>query len=309
MSVGAWNPSISSAEVKRASASHFDLKADQTTGGVYLMSKEHTDPLQAKIREIRRFFDRNTVKISSKEVVIDPDTGKRHEEDVRAQVIPSQNYWRVSEFTQRVIPEFDALRKEFLDNLHDKAETCPYTGNITVKKGYITRSKENLGKLGEILDAKGMKAWDASVEEWAEKIYFKFTSFPVADPTSLGNLKGMTEDMRRAMETETRAKYNLIDKAVTRELNTRFAKVLQDFIAKMKTFKEGSRMHDSIIENITDLVQILPDMVVNADPTLAKLAEEASLLGNWDTDLLKESEVARNAASDTAKSILDKLQF
>lgn len=293
MSVGAWNPSISSKEVKSATANHFSLSANQTTGGVYLYAKEYTDPLQVKVREIRRFFDKYTLKISSTEKVKDEETGRVVEQSVKANIIPSHNFWRVSEFTQKEIPEFDALKRAWIENLED----------------YTRLSIQKLGKLGEILDKKGMKAWNASKEEWAEKIYFDFGSFPMADPSSLGNLKGVTEDVRNAMIAETKEKYNLIEKAATKELNLRLAKVLDDFIKKMKSFKEGSRMHDSIIENISEMVRVLPDMVVNGDRSLVNLANEASLLTNWDVDILKENEHARTAAATTAADIRAKLVF
>lgn len=277
MSVAAFNPTATVKEVRAAAAKEFGCRESQTTGTVYLVLKEFTQPLTERVRRIRNFFDTNTIKLGD----ID--------------IIPSMNFWRVSEFVRDEIPEFDKAADDFVRRW--ESEIKP-------------KSIEELKRLGVVLQNKGVKAWRMPVSEVADRIYFNFTKTPIGDTRTLSNLQGLTDDLRQSFEEELLAQQEDISLRANEELNKRLQKVLQDFVKKMKGYKgQGQRIHDSVVGNIGELVQLIPSMIVGEDDAIVELAQEAQLLTNWDVDILKESEPARKEAVNSAESILSKMRF
>jgi hypothetical protein len=66
---------------------------------------------------------------------------------------------------------------------------------------------------------------------------------------------------------------------------------------------------DSLIDNIVDLIKILPSLNVTNDPTLDKLREEASeKLTRYDADTLRESPNCRKETADEAEALLKKME-
>lgn len=276
MSVAAFNPTSTVKEVKLAAAKEFGCREEQTTGTVYLVLREFTQELTEKVRQIRNFFDVNTIKLGD----ID--------------IIPSMNFWRVSEFVTREIPVFDALAKDFVSR---------WEGEIKPK------SIQELQRLGVILQNKNVKAWKMPTSEVAERIYFRFTKTPIGDVNTLANLQGLTDDLRSSFEEELLAQQADVAQRANEEMNNRLKKALETFSKKMKGLKEGSRVHDSILSNIGELVELIPSMVVGDDEELIEIAQQAKLLTNWDVDILKDSEPARKEAISAADDILEKLKF
>ena len=276
MSVATFNPTATVKEVKLAAAKEFGCREDQTTGTVYLVLKEYTKELTEKVRQIRNFFDVNTIKLGD----ID--------------IIPSMNFWRVSEFVTQEIPLFDKLAEDFANRWESE-----------IKPNSIAELK----RLGVILQNKNVKAWKLTPAELSEKIYFRFTKTPIGDVNTLKNLQGLTDDLRSSFEADLLAQQADVAERANAEINSRLKKVLETFSKKMKGLKEGSRIHDSIVTNIGELVELIPSLVVGDNEEIIELAREAQLLTNWDVDILKDSEPARKEAVRAADDILEKLKF
>lgn len=280
MGVATFNPTATVKEVRQATAQQFGCRENQTTGTVYLVLKEYTQPLTEIVREIRKFFDFNTLKLGD----ID--------------LIPSKNFWRVSDFVRVRIPVFDAAAKDFCD--HWEQEIKP-------------NSIKAMSQLGVILTSKQTKVYQMTKDDVRERIYFRFTKTPIGSSFTLSNMEGLTEDLRASFTEELEKTHAEIQKKASEELASRFSSVLKDFSTKMKSFKEdgGSRIHPSILSNIGDLVDLLPGMLVGSDKDneLIELATEAKAVLNWDVDILRENPAARKVAAQSADSILQKMKL
>jgi len=277
MSVAPFNPTKTMKEIREATAQQFGCAPKRTTGTVYLLEDQFTEPLVEQVRRIRKFFELYTLKLGD----ID--------------IIPSMNFWRVSEFVQTTVPVFDTLKQEFVDKWESDIKP---------------QSKASLAKLGIILEAKQTAIFKLTPEQVADRIYFKFTKTVMADPNAVRNLRGVSEDLQKSMEVDLRAQYKAVEGRAHEQLELRLREVLSKFVGKMKTYKgDGNRMHETIITNIGELVDLVPDMLVGDHPELLTVCNEAKLLTNWDVDLLKDNESARKEACQTAEGILNKMKF
>jgi len=241
-----------------------------------MIDEEFTHALTSKVREIRRFFDTNTLRLSM------------------SNIIPSGNFWRVSDYVTKEGDKFDILKDDFCARW--ESEIKP-------------KSLQNLGALAYDPQIVKMAMWSYTEDQLRERIYFEFGKGTMGDPSTVANLSGLTEDLKAGIEEDMRKELAELDKEATAEVTRRLRKVLQDFVTKFKGLKENSRLHDSILTNIGDIASMIPSLIVNDDPTLIELASEASLLANWDASILKENEGARKEALTTAQSILNKMSL
>jgi hypothetical protein len=277
MSSAPFNPMKTMKEVREATAKEFGCGEKRTTGSVYLLEEQFTEPLVEQVRRIRKFFETYTLKLG------------------KIDLIPSHNFWRVSEFVQTTVPVFDALKADFVDRWEDEI---------------MPQSKASLVKLGKILEDRHAKIFRMRKEEVAERIYFDFSKSPMADPSALKNLQGVSDDLRKSLQEEIIDEYKVIEQDAHTMLASRLRTVLSKFVGKMKTYKgDGNRMHGTIISNIGELVDMIPDMLVGDNPDLIAVCNEAKLLTNWDVDILKENESARVEACRSAEDILNKMKF
>ena len=279
MKCGAFNPTKQSKEVKQATADKFGCPANQTTGTVYLVLKEYTEPITKKVAKIRRFYDFHTLKLKT------------------LTIIPSNNFWTVADFNQIEIPSFDELKEDFVTRW--EPEIRP-------------RSIEKLQKLGYIFDHAKVAAYQLSAEEVRdERIYFEFGATPLGSPDIYNTMTGLTDDLRIGMKSELEIEYAEVERQANEEIEARLERVLIDFTTKMNTYKEGSkqRIHESIVGNIGELVSVLPNLLVGENSKIVELCEEATMLTNWDVDLLKENESCRKEASAEAQKLIDRLRL
>lgn len=201
MSIAAYNPTKKVVDVQLSSASAYGCKAKTFTGTVYLIDDEFTRDLCGKVREIRRFYDDNTLKLGLTDV------------------IPSANYWRVADFASKAIPEFDRLAKQFVDNWYHIRDT----------------SRNRLVNLYYVPSVTKAKTWVLSQAQVSELIYFQFKKSPMANPRDLDTIQGFTDDMRDAFRQEMMADMSILEQKANEQISQRLRKVLTDFITKFKT--------------------------------------------------------------------------
>ena len=76
--------------------------------------------------------------------------------------------------------------------------------------------------------------------------------------------------------------------------------------ARGKEKAEGV-FRDSLVENVRDLIQVLPALNITGDPALSEMSDRLYELARWDASVLREdAKVRRNVATE-AQSILDSI--
>jgi len=282
MKVCVRNPTGKVKAAQQAVADKFGNDHDKTTGGTYLLEQRYLKPLLIMEREIRDFFSSNTTNLDGK------------------LLISSNNYFRIQEYVSQAIPEFDKLKSDFLTRW--ETEIRPKS------KEALHNQKDASGEnLFDKLTPAQKKWFTRSSEEMAQ--YYSFTFKEDNIPSS--NLKGVSQDIINGV----RARIKHEEANTIHEANAQLRGRLKDVVSKLKNKmadynQDGSnRMHDSIIDNIRSLVEVLPDMIIGNDPELVELCNETKVLCAWDVEVLKGNEHARVEAKQTANNILSKMSF
>lgn len=96
------------------------------------------------------------------------------------------------------------------------------------------------------------------------------------------------------------------------EFVRRLAEPMKRFVEKLSVGigEQGSIFRDSMIENLNELVQLLPKLNVNNDPRLTELVDGVQAVIRpyvFAPDVLRQSPAARESARDKMKALLEKL--
>lgn len=97
------------------------------------------------------------------------------------------------------------------------------------------------------------------------------------------------------------------------EFGRRLAEPMQRFVEKLSVGigEQGSIFRDSMIENLNELVQLLPKLNVNNDPRITELVEGVKAVIRpyvFAPDVLRQNQAARETARDKMKALLGKLE-
>ena len=282
MKVCVRNPTGKVKAAQKAVAEKYGNKEDKTTGGTYLLEQDYLRPLLGMEREIRDFFTSNTTNLDGK------------------LLISSNNYFRIQEFVSQAIPEFDRLKADFLTRW--ESEIKP--NSVKALQNQVDLAGENLY---DHLTPSQKKWFTRSAEEMSQ--YYSFTFKEDNIPSR--NLKGVSQDIINGVRARIKREEDILVTEANTQLRGRLKDVVTKLKDKMTTYNQGgsNRMHDSIIDNIKSLVEVLPDMIIGTDPDLVELCNETKVLCAWDVDILKGNENARKEAKQTADNILSKMSF
>ena len=134
-----------------------------------------------------------------------------------------------------------------------------------------------------------------------------YHQYPFPDPSNVQNLKHLNDQFKSDMQESARSYIEGATAEAQKQLRKRLGKVLKDFTSKMKSYEagpKGKKMYSSIVDNIGEVVGLIPKLMVTPDDELLNLCAEAQRVSAWDVEVLKESHDARKEASVTADSIL-----
>ena len=164
--------------------------------------------------------------------------------------------------------------------------------------------------LGELYDPADYPA----ESEIASKFKFSVKLFPV--PTGDDFRVDLSDDalnlIRRDLQAETDAALN----AALGDAFRRIADVCGAMVDRLTAYKPATGkdkaqgiFRDSLVNNVSDLVLLLPVLNITNDPRLSALAEQMRLeLCKFDADDLRADEHARATTAQAAQSILDSVQ-
>ena len=281
MSVAVRNPTGKVKAAQQAVADKFGCSIDKTTGGTYLLEQHHLKPLLDIEKDIRRFFKFHTDTLNGRSL------------------IASGNYFRVHDYVTRAVTEFDQAKQDFLS-----------IWETQVRPDSEKALRNNVDVNGESLYDRltpGQRKWFSySAGDMSQYYSFDFAENNVPS----GTLKGVSQDIINGVRARIKEEEKRTIHQLNENLKGRLREVLSALQSKMKTYESGaSRMHDSILGNISELVEVIPDMIVGSDPELVDLCADTKVLCSWDVELLKDNESARKEVGKTAGDILSKMSF
>lgn len=103
--------------------------------------------------------------------------------------------------------------------------------------------------------------------------------------------------------------------AAVQDVYRRVADVTSRMVDRLNAYKPAASkgdktegiFRDSLVENIRDLIDVLPALNITGDPQLSAMAERLKPLVEHDADVLRENDAIRKDVAHEAKVILDSL--
>ncbi len=146
-----------------------------------------------------------------------------------------------------------------------------------------------------------------ALEDLKRRFSFRISILPLPDADDF-RVKLSEEEEQRVRE-DMRQSFAETIQASSRDAWQRLDKILGHFAKQLAAYGPGVRLHDTVLTNLVDLVDILPGLNVTADPALdAVIAETREKLCGLSIEKLKDYAPARAEAASTAQAILDKMK-
>jgi Asp-tRNA(Asn)/Glu-tRNA(Gln) amidotransferase C subunit len=171
--------------------------------------------------------------------------------------------------------------------------------------GYDTMLAKQQFDMGEFFD----RSLFPTPREVKRKFYLitDWMALPNPDDIRLGDRMTPEEVAQMQQEAAERTEERFAKAMNTAA--TRLYKVVEAMHQTMATpiGAPGAKFNDTKLENIIDLVEIMPMLNIGGDPKLAELAKQAKKLATKSPDELREDAVKRASAADEAKKLASRL--
>lgn len=202
-------------------------------------------------------------------------------DDAGGRILPSANFLAYSKKMREFKAEFEKAARAFVSNYAE----------------YREEARRRLSGMFRGEDYPGQY-------EIGRKYGFSTDIEPVPSAADFRVSVSQKDETRIKKELETRVKSREAD--AMKDLYLRLNKVIGHFHEKLSDVDAIFR--DSLVENVIELVNLLPKLNISGDPELNKLLKETQKkLCSFGPDQLRENAEARSKASDDAKAILDKM--
>lgn len=158
-------------------------------------------------------------------------------------------------------------------------------------------------EMGDLFDANEFPA--SEVVRAKFKFAFEIGTVPNRDDIRI--VEGLVN--AEALEKEITEREKMRVQESMRHATQRLFDVVESMHKTMATpiGEAGSKFNDSKLENILELVEIMPGLNLINDPELNKLTAKAKLLATKSPDELRQDETKRAAAAKEAKALATKL--
>lgn len=170
-----------------------------------------------------------------------------------------------------------------------------------------------------IADARGrlktlFKAEDyPAPEELTTKFSMAVTVLPV--PTANDFRVDMSEAQARAIRLDIERNVREATATAVRDVYGRIAKVTGHMVERLDGYRPGrgagdraeGTFRDSLVENVRDLINIMPALNIVGDPMLATVARDMQALVRYSAETLRKDEARRLDVAEKAKAILDQV--
>jgi hypothetical protein len=196
-------------------------------------------------------------------------------------ILPSKNFLAYSKKMREFKQHMEQAVDEFVENY----------------EVYREEARKRLGKMFSVEDYPGRR-------EIGRKFGFSFDIDPVPSSSDF-RVTLQSKDMSRIQkQLDKRVEERVV--AATKDLYVRLSEVVQRFAEKLSD-KEAI-FRDSLVENVVELVNLLPRLNIGNDPALEKVrVETKKKLCAFEPDSLRKDGKVRSKAAEDAKAILKKM--
>lgn len=202
-------------------------------------------------------------------------------DDAGGRILPSANFLVYSKRMREFKAEFDKAVQAFVSNYDE------YRGEARRRLGGMFK----LGDYPGHLEVRRKYSCSTDIE-------------PIPSSTDFRVSVSVKDSNRIKKELEARVKER--EAEAMKDLYFRLNKVIGHFYEKLT---DGDAIfRDSLVENVVELVNLLPRLNVAGDPELEKIRKETQKkLCAFEPEQLRGDVEARSKAADDAKAILDKM--
>lgn len=267
----AWGAVVKDKEVSKKVASEYNSNEKLGTFTKHLGARSALAEIRALDSQIRSYINSNTVPWIEK----GPRAGK------------NDKFMDIAEYVREAKDKRLALVKKFIASYPDLVDND-------------RQEHTSLGKLWKEEDY-------PSVAEVARRFKFEVHVQFLQDLDDIRT--SLHSDLVQQIRDEEKQKRNEQFEKAIKSVFARVLDVVQNLKEAMdKTGQKNGRFHDTIVTNITDLLDCIPALNITNDPKLTAIAAEVRKeLTLFDGDVLKQDFGARQQVSTKAEEILKKL--
>jgi hypothetical protein len=176
-------------------------------------------------------------------------------------------------------------------------------------RGYPNHVQAASARLGSMFDHTDYP----SVDDLRGKFSMEVKVLPV--PTAADFRVEMSDAQVARIRSEIETTVTDATAAAVRDVYERIADKVGHMVERLGAYKPAKRkgdraegiFRDSLVENIRDLIDVLPALNITGDPALAAMGDRLFELARFDAAVLREdAEVRRNVATE-AQAILDSI--
>ncbi len=202
-------------------------------------------------------------------------------DDGGGRILPSKNFLTYSKEMRALRQKFEIAVKEFM-------------GNYEV---YREEARNKLGGMFKDSDYPGKF-------EIEHKFGFSTDIEPVPSADDFRVALQDRDAQRIRKQLEDRVNERVI--IATKDLYVRLNSVVEKFADKLET--KDAIFRESLVENVVELVNLLPKLNIGNDPKLEKLRKEVQKkICALEPETIRDDDKVRTKAADDAKAILDKM--
>ena len=203
----------------------------------------------------------------------------------------------------RILPA--ALHSRYADAMraHREGFESAVAEFIGGYESYVADARKRLNGMFEECDY-------PAVSEIARRFSVAVSLYPV--PDSADFRVDVSEAQAAAIRADIEARAAEALSGAMRSAWERIAESVGHMVQKLADYKPGATgerasgiFRDSLVENVRDLVAILPGLNLTGDPALAAVADRMAALPRHDAEALRVSEALRTETKAAAESILE----
>ncbi|MGH0003167.1 hypothetical protein ACQU0X_24115 [Pseudovibrio ascidiaceicola] len=124
----------------------------------------------------------------------------------------------------------------------------------------------------------------------------------------------MSDAQAEQIRSQIESKVTEASKNAMKDVYRRITESLTRMIERLNSYKPGSRIEraqgvfrNSLVENIRDLIDVMPALNITGDPELDRITERLKDVTVYDANVLKASTAKRNDTAAEAQAILDSM--
>ncbi len=177
---------------------------------------------------------------------------------------------------------------------------------ITRYPGYVAAAASRLNGMFKAADY-------PEAEELRAKFAMDCKVLPV--PTSDDFRVAISDAQAERIRADIEQQVGEATRAAVRNIFERIAELAERMVDRLGAYKPASKkgersegiFRDSLVENVRDMLAVLPALDITGDPRIAELAERMKVLCEHDASVLREDEGKRRDVANEAQAILDQI--